>query len=326
MDQTLIRGPEYNPDHVVWTMTLLRNHPELQMMVNSNITLQQLLDVRRYPEEDVLKAVHLLILRRVITFNRERTFDSAAFKRRILKIKEDLDKSQNWIDALDILGLTRRATSDDIRRAYRSFAKTYHPDRLPQDCDREILDVTTLVFGKITEIHNVLTDDKGRRAYQKEVAEQVAGVSLQAESLVDQGKAMMKVNNYAEAVSFFNRALELNVEHAEARLHIIWCRLKTISKHPDPSELLVSVEKDLNQIPPEERHSVMYLFVKGLFQLHSGNEQMAKQFLEQAVSVDAKFIEARRELNILALKSQQKHKAESATDLRDIVGRLFRRS
>ncbi|MEA2683927.1 MAG: DnaJ domain [Chloroflexota bacterium] len=60
------------------------------------------------------------------------------------------------------LGVTPRASSDRIRRAYRMRAHEVHPDRHHQELNREL-------WGQLMTIasdaHKVLTDDQARRAY-----------------------------------------------------------------------------------------------------------------------------------------------------------------
>ena len=54
--------------------------------------------------------------------------------------------------------MTREATADDIRRAYRRLAKEYHPDVNPDGEDR---------FKKITEAYELLLDPDRRAEYDR---------------------------------------------------------------------------------------------------------------------------------------------------------------
>lgn len=62
-------------------------------------------------------------------------------------------------DLYDILGVSRRASDDEIRRAFRTLAKANHPDVNPNNSaavDR---------FKKITAANDILGDPEKRRAY-----------------------------------------------------------------------------------------------------------------------------------------------------------------
>ncbi|MFA6449571.1 MAG: DnaJ domain-containing protein [bacterium] len=58
----------------------------------------------------------------------------------------------------ELLGVTEEATSDDIRKAYRSLAKQYHPDS--GNGDEE-------AFRKANQAYNVLSKPESRHDYDK---------------------------------------------------------------------------------------------------------------------------------------------------------------
>ncbi|BCS90677.1 MAG: chaperone protein DnaJ [Candidatus Micrarchaeota archaeon] len=63
-------------------------------------------------------------------------------------------------DYYKILGVSRDATQDEIKRAYRRLALQYHPDRNKDPKAEEI-------FKKINEAYAVLSDPEKRAAYDK---------------------------------------------------------------------------------------------------------------------------------------------------------------
>ncbi len=65
-------------------------------------------------------------------------------------------------DYYEILGVSRDATKDDIKRAYRKLAKKYHPDLNPDN--REEAEAK---FKEISEAYEVLMDDKKREIYDR---------------------------------------------------------------------------------------------------------------------------------------------------------------
>ncbi|HZU90359.1 MAG TPA: molecular chaperone DnaJ [Stellaceae bacterium] len=64
-------------------------------------------------------------------------------------------------DFYEILGVSRSAGADEVKRAYRKLAMQYHPDRNPGDKNAE------QKFKDINEAYDVLKDDQKRAAYDR---------------------------------------------------------------------------------------------------------------------------------------------------------------
>src|SRR5690349_5670895 len=64
-------------------------------------------------------------------------------------------------DYYDILGVARKASSDELKAAFRKKAKELHPDRNPGDQKAE------QAFKELNEAYDVLRDDQKRAAYDQ---------------------------------------------------------------------------------------------------------------------------------------------------------------
>ena len=64
-------------------------------------------------------------------------------------------------DYYEVLGISRDATLDDIKKAYRRMALKYHPDKNPGDAQAEEK------FKEAAEAYGVLSDDEKRARYDR---------------------------------------------------------------------------------------------------------------------------------------------------------------
>lgn len=67
----------------------------------------------------------------------------------------------DYKDYYKILGVERKASEEDIRKAYRDLAKQYHPDRNPDNKQAEER------FKEINEAYQVLSDSTKRQHYDR---------------------------------------------------------------------------------------------------------------------------------------------------------------
>src|SRR3954465_3331531 len=64
-----------------------------------------------------------------------------------------------FIDYYKILGISKTASQDDVKKAYRKLARKYHPDINPNDKEAH------KKFQQINEANEVLSDPEKRKKY-----------------------------------------------------------------------------------------------------------------------------------------------------------------
>ena len=98
-----------------------------------------------------------------------------------------------------ILGVEANATADDIKRAYRTLAKKYHPDVNPDD------GAAAEKFADVNEAYTVLGDDQARKVYDNRLRESAAQSGRQRPDNVDKAQARYRANTAAGGGTAYNR-------------------------------------------------------------------------------------------------------------------------
>ena len=69
--------------------------------------------------------------------------------------------AENKRDYYEVLGVSKNATDDELKKAYRALAKKYHPDAHPDDKDAEAK------FKEASEAYAILSDHEKRAQYDQ---------------------------------------------------------------------------------------------------------------------------------------------------------------
>jgi DnaJ-domain-containing protein 1 len=81
----------------------------------------------------------------------------------------ELCKALDQMDYFQVLKLTPAAAPAEIKKAFYSESRAYHPDRFFHLTDKDSKEKLTDVYKRITEAYYVLRDDKKRQRYSAEV-------------------------------------------------------------------------------------------------------------------------------------------------------------
>jgi curved DNA-binding protein CbpA len=295
--QVLIEGPKAN-------MTML---PLLIDRLQSRISVQELLHEFGDSELACLQALHVLVLERKIYFGGKR-LSRDDYQAKIKRYQRLLHSFHNK-DLFHILGVSERARSTEIQRAYTELAKRFHPDKLSQNAPEELKKLCHQIFSLITNAHDILSDDLKRKAYFDEASKRAATRALELEPFYDQAVADVWAQRYAAAAAKFDDLLAKKAPMPDIMAYSYWAKLKIGQR---------ITEKHFFEIPPEERHSPIYLLAKGLFYKSQGHFQKALDSFKHAKMLDKHFSEAQRE--IVELVNEVGSQVSEKTFLSRIMG------
>ncbi len=322
LDKKIMRGNLFADISPIHTFYPLNKMNRFAQEITKGVSIDQILESKQFQEEDVLKGIHLLLSQEFIYFDKQtRPSDHKAHIERLQKIKNQMDK-QNLFETL---GLNEKSKAKEIKKAYYELSKLFHPDKVPTQAPKELSELTTAIFAKISKANEVLSDDNLRATYLKELEKGFAEKILESESHFEEGKSLLKSNQASKALLAFEKAMSLRPPTSEMQLHAMWAKI-FCQPNENIEQFYKDFESDLNKIPPEDRHNSIYYFVKGLYLKCIGDLDGAEKTIKHALSLTPNFVEAKRELNIIAIQKKSSKPVDILNgNLSDVVGLLFKK-
>src|SRR5271170_6587858 len=113
------------------------------------------------------------------------------------------------LDYYEVLGVTREASDQELKTAYRRLAMQYHPDRNPGDAEAEEK------FKECSEAYQVLTDAQKRAAYDRYGHAGVSGVGNRRPSRAQRGRDLRYELTIAFEEAVFGKETEISIHRME---------------------------------------------------------------------------------------------------------------
>jgi hypothetical protein len=144
----------------------------------------------------------------------------------------------DWLSHYDLLGVTRDASSEDVRRAYFERSRLFHPD-LGHRADLAGLDKElSAVFERLRIAHDTLVDGAARAAYDATLDDAPAVVFAEESSAdpaarrhlaarnFDRAAELIEERDYHSAVELLREAVRFAPDRAEYRYRLGEVELK----------------------------------------------------------------------------------------------------
>src|SRR5262249_20234557 len=137
--------------------------------IDANIQLGDLAAETGLPEEECRRAVLALVCLGLVKVEGKAADDGESDEEDPAdKIVEDISRMIHFFSSADyyeVLGVTLRSSSSDIKSAYYKLAKKYHPDRFRQPEQADMKSKVEALFAKVTEAYETLSDAAKRALY-----------------------------------------------------------------------------------------------------------------------------------------------------------------
>jgi DNA-binding response OmpR family regulator/tetratricopeptide (TPR) repeat protein len=216
-------------------------------------------------------------------------------------------------DYFEVLGVSKNASRAEIKKAYFSLAKQYHPDRISGSASSEIRNLADEIFDLISSAHDVLSDDTRREQYveeltsgeKRDVSSEVSKI-LSAEGLFQKGEIALRKREYVKAKELFEDAANLCPEEGEFHAYLGWAMFQS---DPKNEEAVRKSRDQLNQaISLNPKVDKAYLFLGYIYKAMNYRE-MAEHEFEKAIQCNPDCTEALRELRLISMRRKSKKKS-----------------
>lgn len=313
-------GPSYQEEIQVLNMPIVKKVEKIVDLFKKEPTIEEVIAQVEYNEEDVYKAIHLLAIRRILVFEEtKRVKNIDEHVNRLKSIYENV-KGKDPIQIFAFFGLSKESKVADYQKVYKEFAKSNHPDTLPQAVSEDIKKLNHDLFAIITDAYEVMTDEKKNKAYFTKVKQAEAEKQLISEDILAEAYTLISRGSFTAAIPKIEKAQGLYASD-KGKLYMIWCKLKSAKISMEEAAAFLNQARDMSR---HTRQLALYSFVTGLIRRKLDLTDDAIRDFEKALQMDSNFNDARRELATLTSSGQKFDLNEVLTgDLSDIFSKVF---
>ena len=213
-------------------------------------------------------------------------------------------------DLFTVLGVSRAATTEEIKIAYLDAARRFHPVRLAALGLVHLRADVERIFRRVSEAQATLLPEAPRAKYLQSIenpvskedaaAHQQVLTALQGEMAFSRGKHLLKKNELAAALTDFETALASDPKEGEHIIYAAWTR--QCLNRVTVAEAKAEIARGLKLTA---RGGSGQYFLGMLFKQEGAVEQ-AMQAFRRAIDLDDRQFEAEQEIRVLQTRKPEK--------------------
>jgi tetratricopeptide (TPR) repeat protein len=204
-------------------------------------------------------------------------------------------------DHFEVLGVAQSATAAQVKAAYFTLAKAWHPDSAAPDDPAEAKKLRADLFARISEAWGVLGEEASRKQYLEDLKTgattpvDVAAI-IEAESTFQKATVLVKTRQYEAARAALDQAIELNKDEPEFQVWRAWVDfLLAADRKKQLPASSAEIEAALKKVP---RCLPAYLFL-GLMAKIVGDLALAERHFKRGLQLEPSDPDLVRELRYL---------------------------
>ncbi|HTO69635.1 MAG TPA: response regulator [Myxococcota bacterium] len=237
------------------------------------------------------------------------------------RLREALHK-QKGQNHFEVLGVADDAPPDDVRKAFMTLAKTFHPDKVGRRSP-ELVELAGKVFARISEAHDALASPEKRQIYVAQLKRNRGAQAdrgevnriLTAEQQFQRAEDAVRRRDFAAALEALKWALELDSNEGEFYALRGWVLFlqQQDQGNRSPDAALEQIKKAIT-LSPQSPAPYYYL---AQIRKACGDQAEAEKMFRKTVELRPDHIEANRELRLIQMRRAKGDETVS--------GRLFGR-
>lgn len=230
-----------------------------------------------------------------------------AFVAEIRALGETIGQKNHY----EVLGVEPDAAPSVIQAAFFRLAKRWHPDRLGNEF-ADVKELAVRVFARMTEAHQVLSNDGERREYDRALQGAEANAAeqeevqrvLRAVTAFQKAEVLAKRGNLAEA----EKQAEIAVQNDPEQAEYVALHADILSQNPErqKSNNYADVVKMVNEARKRQQDNMKVRLYRARVLSRSGDTDAAYREFRNIVEQDANNVEAAREVRLFEMRRGKK--------------------
>lgn len=215
-------------------------------------------------------------------------------------------------DHYAVLGLTPAATREQVKAAFDSLSKVFHPDRLPSTLPH-LAQQMSVVFDSIREAYETLYDGAKRAAWEsarsivppEDASASASAPAQRVAELMKEGEVAFKKRNYREAEVAFTHAHSLDGQ-ASSLTARAWCIYMDPSRKDEAPHAKSLMQHALVLDPLCDRAH----YQLGVIARVEGDMVRAERHFRDAVKINPRHLDANQELRLIEMRKRKHEPAQ----------------